>query len=344
METQSLLLRLPPSAFTIDNARNLSRAGLAHDPTAIREMADRLLEVGQLSPVEVVAPEGWDPEDWAYCISHHGAGLVAAGEHAGEICPPGILNFGFRRHAAALLLAMEDTLEPGKGLGLTSPQWDGLLLARVAPAGLTPEQLEDRNLVENLGHHGVAFIDLGLAAKRLCGDPKDGGRGEEKSVAALRLGISLTELERVLLLPQLCPEAQALSRLHHHNPERGLKDTQALKLARRPVEEQQALIAAAKDAANCVTPKAMAAAIAPHQGRQGQPPGATGAQLTRGAALFDRLARTEDPTLRYGLDREAAAVVRDILRAYVSLDPDALARLPNGLGKRLEAVVNREEK
>ncbi len=82
--------------------------------------------------------------------------------------------------------------------------------------------------------------------------------------------------------------------------------------------------------------------IAPHQGRQGQPPGATGAQLTRGAGLFGRLAATEDPTLRYGLSRETAALVHSVLLALVDLDTAALQRLPQGLGKRLQAAIMRE--
>jgi len=327
------LLRLRPGDIEIDNARNLSRAGLVHDPAAVREMAELLLAHGQLSPVEVVAPADWTPEDWALCVSEHGVGPVPCGEFVDQVCPRGRLNFGFRRHLAASLLVAE---------GKTSPRWDGYLLARVAPAGLSDEELEDRNLCENLGGLGVAYVDLGLAAHRLTAEPKDGGRGEEHMIAASRLNVPIAELKRLLLLPALCDEARALSRLHHHDKERGITPIQALKLARRPVEEQATIIAAAKDGAHQITPKGMRAAIAPHQGRQGQPPGATGAQLTRGAGLFGRLAATEDPTLRYGLSRETAALVHSVLLALVDLDTAALQRLPQGLGKRLQAAIMRE--
>ncbi len=328
----SVTLYLPPSDIHVDNAHNLSRAGLAHDPAAIREMADRLLALGQLSPIEVVAPEGWDPEEWALCVSEHGIGPVACGEFVDRVAGPGRLVFGFRRVAAATLLALE---------GKTSPRWDGRLKVTVAPAGLSLEELEDRNLTENLGLT-MAYVDLGLAAHHLTAAPEDGGRGEDPAAVAIRLKVDRAELGRLLLLPGLCEEARALSREHHHNPERGMTPLQALKLAKRPVELQRSIIAEARDAGHVVTPKAMRAAIAPHQGRQGQPPGASGAVLTRAAALFGRIARCEDPTLRDGLDPAAATVIHDVLLALVAGEATALARLPGSLGKRLEAAILRE--
>jgi len=333
-------LHLHPKDITVDNARNLSRAGLPHDPEAVRKMADRLLEYGQLAPVELVAPEGWrggegehTPEEWAQCVSEHGIGPVDCGEYVGEICPPGRINWGYCRHAAATLLAVEDR---------TSARWDGRLWATVAPAGLTAEQLEDRNLCENLGVSGVAYVDLGLAAHRLTADPRDGGRGEEHMIAASRLKVDIHTLKRLLLLPQLCHEARAQSRLHHRDPEQGITPVQAVKLARRPVEEQQAILREARDMHGNVTPKAVRAAIAPHQGRQGQPPGLTGAQIARLAGYFARLAVTEDPTQRYGVAAPVWALLRDTFHGLVDLDADALARLPGALGKRIESVVLRE--
>ena len=305
----SVTLYLPPSDIHVDNAHNLSRAGLAHDPTAIREMADRLLALGQLSPIEVVAPEGWDPEEWALCVSEHGIGPVTCGEHVDRVATPGRLVFGFRRVAAATLLAVE---------GKTSPRWDGRLKVTVAPAGLSLEELEDRNLTENLGLT-MAYVDLGLAAHHLIAAPEDGGRGEDPAAVAVRLKVDRAELGRLLLLPGLCDEARALSREHHHNPERGMTPLQALKLAKRPVELQRSIIAEARDAGHMVTPKAM-----------------------RAAALFGRIARCEDPTLRDGLDPAAATVIHDVLLALVAGEATALARLPGSLGKRLEAAILRE--
>ena len=72
------------------------------------------------------------------------------------------------------------------------------------------------------------------------------------------------------------------------------------------------------------------------------PPGASGAVLTRAAALFGRIARCEDPTLRDGLDPAAATVIHDVLLALVAGEAAALARLPGSLGKRLEAAILRE--
>ncbi len=324
---------LDPEDIRVDNARNTSRAGLAHAPEDVRDMADRLLALGQLDAIEVVAPEGWDPEEWALCVTEHGVGVVECGEHVDRDCAPGRVNYGYRRHAAALLL---------KQTGETSARWDGKIRARVAPAGLTAEDLEDRNLAENLAGMGLPPIDLGLAAHRLTADPKDGGRGEEPKIAAARLRVTVPELQRLAELPGLCAEGRALNRLNHRNPEIGITGRQALKLARRPVEVQAAIIAEAKDARGTVTPKATRAAIAPHQGRQGQPPGMTGAQLTRLADRFNRIARSEHDQQRAEIEADAAALVRDVLLAVVALDPAALAKLPGNLARVVEAVVTRE--
>lgn len=329
----SATLYLYPGDIHVDNARNLSRAGLAHDPAAIREMADRLLALGQLSPIEVVAPEGWDPEDWALCVSEHGIGPVTCGEFVDCVAGPGSLVFGFRRVAAATLLAAE---------GKTSRWWDGRLRVNVAPAGLTEAEIEDRNLTENLGLT-MAYVDLGLAAHHLTAAPEHGGRGEDPAAVALRLKVDRAELGRLLLMPGLCDEARALSREHHHNRERGITPIQACKLARRSVEEQRAIIVEARDAAHTITPKGMRAAIAPHQGRQGQPPGASGAVLTRVADLFGRIAKTEDPAALYGLPPAAHALLCNVLLALRDAnDETALARLPGTLGKRIEAAILRE--
>lgn len=328
-----LILRLRPGDIEVDNARNLSRAGLAHDPTAVREMADMLLALGQLDPIEVAAPEGWSPEDWTQCVSEHGVGPVARGEYIDRDAAPGLLVYGYRRHAAAALLESEKR---------TSACWDGRLLVKVAPAGLTSEQIEDRNLAENISGLTVSFVDLGLAAHRLTAAPEDGGRGEEPRVVAQALKVTASTLGRLLLLPQLCEEARALSRLHHRDPEKGITPVQACKLARRPVEEQRALVAAARDAGHNVTPKAMRAAIAPRQGRQGQPPGVTGAQLARAGKRLERLTGNPEDQQRLGITAAQATLARDLLLALVSLDPAALKRLPGALGRLVEVEITRE--
>jgi ParB-like chromosome segregation protein Spo0J len=326
-------LYLRPGDIIADSARNLSRAGLAHDPALVREMADMLLEHGQLSPVEVDAPEGWSAADWAQCVSEHGIGLVTCGEFVDLDAQPGRLVYGFRRFAAAQLLERE---------GKTSPRWDGRLQVVCAPDGLTAQDLEDRNLAENLGREGVAFVDLGAAAHYLTADPKDGGRGEEHRIAATRLGVTRPDLKRLLILGGLCEEWRALSRLNHRDPERGINDNQALKLARRPIEEQHKILAESRDMGGNITPKAVRAAIAPHQGRQGQPPGATGAQLTRASQRLDLLLSREHEQQRWGVTPTEATLARDILLAIASLDPAALAKLPGRLGKLIETEFTRE--
>jgi len=324
---------LDPADIYVDNTRNTSRAGLAHALEDVRDMADRLLALGQLDAIEVVAPDGWDPEEWALCVTEHGVGLVDCGEHIDRVCGPGRVNYGYRRQAAALLL---------KETGETSARWDGKIRARVAPAGLTSEDLEDRNLAENLAGMGLPPIDLGIVAHRLTADPKDGGRGEEPKIAAARLRVTVPELQRLAELPGLCAEGRALNRLNHRNPEVGITGRQALKLARRPIEVQASIIADAKDARGTVTPKATRAAIAPHQGRQGQPPGKSGAQLTRLAQRFDRIAKSEHDQQRGKISAVTAEIVRDVLFALVADEPTALAKLPGNLARVVEAVVTRE--
>lgn len=326
-------LYLLPSEIIADSSRNLSRAGLAHDPTAVREMADMLLEHGQLAPILVDAPEGWSATDWVQCVSEHGVGPVTCGEFVDLDAQPGRLVFGFRRYAAAVLLARE---------GQTSPRWDGRLQVTCAPDGLTEQDLEDRNLAENLGRSAVAYVDLGLAAHRLTAAPSDGGRGEEHKVAAKQLQVSQRDLKKLLELGGLCEEGRTLSRLNHRDPERGLNNVQALKLARRPIEEQHRILKEARDAGGNVTPKAIRAAIAPHQGRQGQPPGATGAQLTRAGKRLDLLLTREHEQQRYGISASEATLIRDLCFAIATLDPDALARLPGRAGKLIEAEFTRE--
>jgi hypothetical protein len=288
-------------------------------------MADLLLRHGQLAPVEVDVsawPEGWED------VTPPESALARWSEHLDRP----LLVFGYRRHAAALLLAER---------GETSPAWQGLLRVAVAPAGLSEADLEDRNLTENLGAQAVAYVDMGLAAHRLVADPRDGGRGEDKTVAARKLRVDAAELERLLVLPRLCEEARVLSRLNHRDPERGLTRLQAYKLARRPLEEQQRILREARDAAGVVVPKAARAVIAPLSGRQGQPPGATGAQLDRLRTRLSRLAESPEDLARHGVEAKEAALCAALCAALKCLDPVALKALPGRLGRLVEAEFNR---
>ena len=322
-----------PSLLAADHARNISRGRLPPDPDAVAEMADMLLRHGQLAPVEVdtsVWPAGWGDT----CDDEHERTTI---EDMFARHPPPIV-YGFRRHAAALLLKQQ---------GRTSPRWVGLLRVTVAPAGMTAEDAEDRNLAENLGAQAVAYVDLGLAAHRLTSPPEFvggvnvGGRGEDKSVVARKLRVPLAEVDRLVLLPRLCEEARALSRLNHRIPDAGITPQQALKLARRTVEEQHRILAEARDAERLVTPKAARAVIAPLSGRQGQPPGATGAQLSRLAARLGKIAESPEEQSRLKVTAEQAALCAALAGALVGLDAAALARLPGRLGKVVEDEVSR---
>lgn len=318
-----------PELLLADDSRNLSRAGMPPEPEAVEAMAGMLLTHGQLSPVEV------DLSGWGAWEDPYAAGDEGPDAYFAETCealghPP--LVYGFCRRAAAILLRKQ---------GRTSERWRGLLRVTPAPTGLTREELEDRNLVENLGQRKVAFVDLGLAAHRLTARPEDGGRGEEPSVAARKLGVTLTDLRRLQRLPALCPEARALSRLHHRDPERGITPTQALKLAARTLEEQQRIIREARDAGGDVTPKAARAVIAPLSGRQGQPPGATGAQLERVRARLEKMARSPEDLQRHGLTADQARLAAAVAAAMRSLDDDALAALPGRLGEVIEREFSR---
>ena len=320
-----------PSLLLPDHARNISRGGLPPDPETVAEMADLLLRLGQLAPVEVDA-SAW-PTDWR---EYNGKGVVPwtqeAVFHMWATAFPPPLVYGFRRHAAAMLL---------KAQGRTSPQWDGLLRVTVAPAGMTAGDAEDRNLAENLGAQAVAYVDLGLAAHHLCADPKDGGRGESKVEVARKLKVPLAEVDRLLLLPQLCDEARALSRLNHRDPEQGISRQQTLKLARRTVEEQRRILSEARGADRLVTPKGARAVIAPLSGRQGQPPGATAAQLTRLSARLAKIAESPEEQGRLRVTAPQAALCADLAAALIQLEPAVLKRLPGRLGEVIEAEINR---
>lgn len=315
-----------PSLLLPDHARNISRGGLPPDPETVAEMAELLLRLGQLAPVEVDV-SAW-PADWD---DHEQEALEILFTDFSEAHPPPLV-YGFRRHAAAMLL---------KAQGRTSDAWDGLLRVTVAPAGMTAADAEDRNLAENLGAQAVAYVDLGLAAHHLCADPKDGGRGESKAEVARKLKVPLAEVDRLLLLPQLCDEARVLSRLNHRDPEQGLTRMQTLKLARRTVEEQRRILGEARGADRLVTPKGARAVIAPLSGRQGQPPGATAAQLTRLSARLTKIAESPEEQGRLRITAAQAALCADLAAALIQLDRAVLLRLPGRLGEVVEAEVNR---
>lgn len=292
---------LSRNQIDVDPAKNISRDGKPHDPAHIEWLADRFLDQGQLAPIEVTPLEG------------------AADRYD--------LVFGYARCSAAELLQSE----AWAARVAASEKWPGKLRAVVVPVTSARER-EDRNIAENLGA-SLSPIDVALLARRFTSPPDEGGRGYSLHTASLYLKRQPAELRRLLKLTGLIEDFRAMVRLNHRNPHMGITIDQGQKLAKRSADEQREIFDKSKDAGGNVTPKSLRGEIAPHQGRQGQPIGATGAVLSRIAEKFAALEGDKTARERCGFkstrELETAQGLIDLLTtgATERKIPDALRRL-----------------
>lgn len=276
-------IQIKPSKIALDHAQNFSRSGRPHIPAAVEALADLFSAEGQRTPIEVY-PLAWEPDEEH--VDTPEARERGYTRRASKFAVDGYgLIAGYRRVMAGLLL--EGRAAEGLDVGL----WDGTLSAVVAPAGLTRLEIQNRNLSENTEREALTPMDEALVLSDLTRQPEDGGRGEEIELAARRLRLrgGVPRARKLLKLLGLIDEAREQVRLHHYDPDCGLTVDAAVRLASRSAEEQRRVIAAAKDSAERVTPKGIRSVMAPHQGRQGQPPAPTGARLVRLSARLDKL-------------------------------------------------------
>lgn len=328
-DTAMKIIALEPSRILLDPRRNFSRSGRPHDAERVDELAEELLRDGQMTPVEVY-PLAWLADEER--LDTPEARALGEARRAGKKKPDAYgLVSGYRRVSAALKLAEE---------GQTSDLWDGRLAAVLAPAGLTAEEIEDRNLLENVARETLTPIDEMVALSALTRPADEGGRGETLELATMRLHLrgGVQRARKLLRLRPLCEEGRDLVRQNHHDPELGITVDKAVSLAKFTADEQRSIIERAKDAAGRVTPKALNQILAPHQARQGQPYAPSGAALKR---LEERLKRVrgEPHTLERNklTEREAellAGVVRLLMdREDHGLEPRLANLLKGGLAQ-----------
>lgn len=284
-----------------DHAHNFSRRGREHDPQAVADLAEQLLKEGQLNAIEVY-PLAWATDEEQ--IDNAAARAAGYARRAAKKKPDAYgLTFGYRRFQAALLLAEQ---------GRTSEKWSGQLFAVLTPEGASDEDLEDRNLSENVDREGLTPIDEAEILSYLTRAPDNGGRGESVELAAARLRLrgGATRAHKLLRLGALIDEARELVRANHRSPEVGITVDKAVSLAKLPATRQLEIINASKDAAGRVTPKAINSQLAPHQGRAGQPPSPSGAALSRLAERLRRMADNEHTLKRAGITKAEAELLR----------------------------------
>jgi len=314
-------LVLDPSRILLDPARNFSRSGRPHDEDLVIDLAEKMLHSGQITPIEVYplaflegAPREDTPETRALGEQRRAKKLKTDAY--------GLVS-GYRRVLAARYLQEQ---------GETSELWSGKIAAALAPPGLDEEGIQDRNLEENAAREDLTPIDVAVVLSEYTRAPEEGGRGEtmELAVKRLRLPGGVAKGNKLIQLCGLVEEARELVRENHHDPDYGIPVSKATTLARRPADKQREIIAEARDAAGRVTPKAIRGLLAPHQGRQGQPPAPSGAALTR---LSLRLERTPDAALeRAGITSEQ----RDLLHNLILLLTDQPHKLPASLVRIIE--------
>lgn len=262
-------IQVKPPEILVDHERNFSRSGRPHPDDRVRELADCLLVEGQRTPIEIY-PLAWVD---ALHLDTPEARALGLDRRAKKKAPDAYgLVAGYRRVQAALLLLAE---------GRTSERFDGSLSAVIVDA-LDDRAREDRNLSENVEHDALTPMDEAIVLGALTADPPE-GRGEAIEVAVSRLHLrgGVARARTLLRLLALIPEAQDLVRLHHYDPELGIPAERGAALAGRAAEVQAAILEAARDGAGRVTPKGLRMAMAPHQGRAGQPSAPSGAQLVR---------------------------------------------------------------
>ena len=314
-------ISLDPGRILLNPERNFSRSGRPHDAALVEELAEAIFRDGQITPVEVYPlafkpdePQEDTPETRALGEQRR-AGKKRVGAY-------GLIS-GYRRVLAARLLQER---------GETPELWTGQIAASIAPAGLDERAIEDRNLEENAAREGLTPIDRAVVISLLTRPLEEGGRGETMELAAKRLRLSggVPQARKLVQLCALCPAAAELVRDHYHDPDIGIPLSKAVTLAHRSAEEQLEIIEAARDAAGRVTPKAIRALLAPHQGRQGQPPAPSGAALTRLAIRLERLDKA-------ALERAGVSPSeRDLLREVFHYLTDKPHKLSEGLVRILK--------
>lgn len=309
-------ISLDPDRILLSPERNFSRSGRPHDAALVEELAEAMLRDGQITPAEVY-PLAWKADEPREDTPEARALGEQRRASKKRVDAYGLIS-GYRRVLAARLL---------KERGETSELWLGQIAASTAPAGLDERAIEDRNLEENAAREGLTPIDRAVVISQLTRPVEEGGRGETMELAAKRLRLpgGVPQARKLVQLCALCPEAAELVRDHYHDPDIGIPLSKAVTLARRSAEEQLEIIAAARDSAGRVTPKAIRGLLAPHQGRQGQPPAPSGAALTRLGVRLKRL--PEEALKRAGVTSEQ----RDLLHNLVAYLTDQPHELPPGL-------------
>lgn len=315
--------------LVIDHRRNFSRSGEPHREETVRDLAECMRREGQRTPIEVYPlhwPDGEEPRD------DQEAREAGFARRASKKKPRGYgIVAGYRRVEAALLL-----LE-SKDLGA----WGGALEAFVFDAHvLTDEEIQDLNLSENTKRSSLTPMDEALIIHHLSSPTKEGGRGEELAhiVSKLCLRGGIPRARQLRKLVRLIPEAQALVRAHFWDPDVGLPLRAALPLAKKSAEDQREVLASARDGAGRVTPKAVRAVLTPRQGAQGQPPGRSGASLSR---VRDRLDKLVDQPATLAMTEVSPREV-DLLRGFLHIlqekegDPPGV---PQSLAKILRASL-----
>lgn len=318
-------IQIRPSEILVEHGRNFSRSGRPHPDDRVRELAECLLAEGQRTPIEVY-PLAWQAEPHEDTPEARALGLD---RRAKKKAPDAYgLVAGYRRVQAAALLAAE---------GRTSERFDGHLSAVIVEAS-DDRSREDRNLSENVEHDALTPMDEAIVLGALTREPPE-GRGEaiEVAVARLRLRGGVPRARVLLRLLALVPEAQELVRQHHYDPELGLPVERGAVLAGRAVEVQAAILEAARDGAGRITPKALRMAMAPHQGRAGQPSAPSGAQLVRLETHFQAVLR--DPERM----RRAEVTEREVrlLAAYSRILRGEESGLAPGLDRLLRSGLDR---
>jgi ParB-like chromosome segregation protein Spo0J len=310
--------RLPLKQLIADHSINISRAGERHDPAYAKQLAERMLDTGQTTPIEVFRfPD--DP------IADADPWRIAA---------------GFGRWEGATF-AVEK--------GLLTASFDGNLRAVEVPrellAGKTKaeiiEIIQNRNLDENIHRHNLSPIDEALAINHLATPADKGGRGEDLRLIGQRMHKTGEQIHKMRKLVQLGESARHWVREHFRDKELGINEVQAYKLANKTVEEQDDILNKAKDASGRVIPKAVQSVINPHSGRQGQPEVVTGASLTLVSARLERVLKTKSELTKNQVTSEQVDLTIKLLTALRDRTDEAFKALPGKLGQLVKNELSK---